>query len=200
MLQRLLVLSGPAGSAKTTTLRVLAREMDFEIMEYKDTTNTTQFSTLSDGPSTCTFGKVLSSLTLSGAKLLGVADTPDAFATFLTRAGAYTSVFASTRRKIVLLEDLPNVLHPAVRSRFHDALRAHVERAWDVAPVVLVISDAGVCAEGDSNGGGRGGRDLVIDTRTVVPPGFSSLSHFSEIRSVRLCDFALFLMGTDRCA
>jgi hypothetical protein len=64
MLQRLLILTGPAGSAKTTTLRVLAREMDFEIMEYKDTTNTTQFSTFSDGPSTCAFGKVLSSLTL----------------------------------------------------------------------------------------------------------------------------------------
>jgi cell cycle checkpoint protein len=58
-LQRLLVLTGPAGAAKTTTLRVLAREMEFEIVEYKDTTNTTQFSALSDGPSTCTFGKVL---------------------------------------------------------------------------------------------------------------------------------------------
>ena len=111
----------------------------------------------------------------------------------MTRAGAYTSVFASARRKIVFLEDLPNILHPSVRSRFHDALRAHVERAWDVAPLVLVVSDAGLCAEGDSNGGR--GRDLVIDVRTVVPPGLSSGSHFSEIRSVRLCDFALFLMG-----
>jgi hypothetical protein len=140
------------------------------------------------------------SLSLSDAKLLVEADTPDAFVTFLTRAGTYASVFAPTRRKIVLLEDLPNILHPTVRSRFHDALRAHVERAWDVAPVVLVVSNAGVCAEGDSNGRGWGGRDIVVDTRTVVPPGLSSPSHFSEIRSVRLCDFALFLMGADRCA
>jgi hypothetical protein len=134
-----------------------------------------------------------------GAEFGGVADTPHAFATFLTRAGAYTSVFASGRRKIVLLEDLPNILHPVVRTRFHDALRGHVERASDVAPLVLVVSDAGVCAEGDSNGRSRG-RDLVVDSRMVVPPGLSSPSHFSEIRFVRLCDFALFLMGTDRCA
>jgi cell cycle checkpoint protein len=82
----------------------------------------------------------------------------------------------------VLVEDLPNILHPTVRARFHDALRAHVEGASDVAPVVLVVSDAGVRAEGDSNGGGRD-RDLVVDARAVVPPGLSA-SLVSEIRSV----------------
>ncbi|KAH9989612.1 Rad17 cell cycle checkpoint protein-domain-containing protein [Russula vinacea] len=134
--RRLLVLTGPAGSAKTTTLRVLAREMDFDIVEYKENMNTTRFSTFADEPSTCTFGDAI--------------------------------LFTFTRRKLVLVEDLPNILHPAVRSRFHDALRAHVERAWDVAPLVLVISDAG--------------RDLVIDIRTIVPPELSSTSLFTEIR------------------
>jgi cell cycle checkpoint protein len=90
-------------------------------------------------------------------------------------------VFASKRRKVVLVEDLPNILHPTVRARFHDALRAHVEGASDVGPVVLVVSDAGVRAEGDSNGGRD--RDLVVDARTVVPPGLST-SLVSEIRSV----------------
>jgi hypothetical protein len=56
-----------------------------------------------------------------------------------------------------------------------------VEGASDVAPVVLVVSDAGVRAEGDSNGGRD--RDLVVDARTVVPPGLST-SLVSEIRSV----------------
>jgi cell cycle checkpoint protein len=108
------------------------------------------------------------------------------------RTGAYTSVFTFTRRKLVLVEDLPNILHPAVRSRFHDALRAHVECARDVAPLVLVISDAGVSVEGGSNGGR--GRDLVIDVRTIVPPGLSSTSPFTEIRFVHLHDFAFFLI------
>ena len=53
-MQRLLILTGPAGSAKTATLRVLAREMDFDIVEYKDNTNTTRFSSFADEPSTCT--------------------------------------------------------------------------------------------------------------------------------------------------
>jgi cell cycle checkpoint protein len=114
------------------------------------------------------------------------------------RAGAYTSIFTLTRRKLVLVEDFPNILHPAVRSRFHDALRAHVERSWDVAPLVLVISDAGLSAEGSSNGGR--GRDLVIDVRTVVPPESSSTSLFTEIRFVHLYDSALFPYRADRCA
>ncbi|KAI9509328.1 Rad17-domain-containing protein [Russula earlei] len=155
--RRLLVLTGPAGSAKTATLHVLAREMDFEIVEYKNVVTTTQYSAFADERS-----------------------TSDAFANFLTRAGAYTSVFTSTRRKLVLVEDLPNILHPAVRSRFHDALRAHVEREWDVAPLVLVISDAGARAEGDSNG--ERSRDQVIDARTVIPLGLSSTFLLSEIR------------------
>lgn len=34
--QRLLVLTGPAGSGKTTTLRVLTRELGFEILEWRN--------------------------------------------------------------------------------------------------------------------------------------------------------------------
>lgn len=34
--QRLLVLTGPAGSGKTTTLRVLSRELGFEILEWRN--------------------------------------------------------------------------------------------------------------------------------------------------------------------
>jgi hypothetical protein len=52
----LLILTGPAGSGKTTTVRVLAREMDFDIVEFKDSTNTTRFSTFGDEPSACTSG------------------------------------------------------------------------------------------------------------------------------------------------
>ena len=34
-MQRILVLTGPAGSAKTTTIRVLSKEMEFEISEWR---------------------------------------------------------------------------------------------------------------------------------------------------------------------
>ena len=117
----------------------------------------------------------------------GIADIPDAFATFLARAGAYSSIFTSVRQKLVLVEDLPNILHPAVRARFHDALQAHVDRGPSVAPVVLVISDAGLCVEASSNGSSN--RDVVIDARTVLPPGLPARL-FSEIRSLLLRNFA----------
>ena len=109
----------------------------------------------------------------------GIVDTPDAFANFLARAGAYTSIFTSVRHKLVLVEDLPNILHHVVRTRFHDALRAHVERGSSVAPVVLVVSDAGLCVEASYNG--NSSRDVVIDARAIVPPGLPA-HLFSEIR------------------
>lgn len=34
--QRILALTGPAGTAKTSTLRVLSRELDFEILEWRN--------------------------------------------------------------------------------------------------------------------------------------------------------------------
>lgn len=71
-----------------------------------------------------------------------------------------------------------------------------MERASDVAPLVLVVSDAGVSAGGSSNSGR--GRDLAIDARTVVPPELSSTSLFTEIRFVHPYDSALFPYRADR--
>jgi MoxR-like ATPase len=34
--QRILALTGPAGTAKTTTIRVLAREMGFGVLEWRN--------------------------------------------------------------------------------------------------------------------------------------------------------------------
>ncbi len=125
----------------------------------------------------------------------GIADIPDVFATFLARAGAYTSIFTSARQKLVLVEDLPNILHPTVRARFHDALRAHVERGPSVAPVVLVVSDAGLCVEASSSGSSS--RDVVIDARAVVPPGLPT-HLFTEIRFFHLRDIAFITRLTNR--
>lgn len=39
--RRLLVMSGPSGAAKTATLRVLAEELDIDILEYRNGSNFT---------------------------------------------------------------------------------------------------------------------------------------------------------------
>lgn len=46
LLQRILVLTGPAGTAKTTTIRVLAREMGFEILEWRNAMDESSSTTL----------------------------------------------------------------------------------------------------------------------------------------------------------
>lgn len=38
-MQRVLVLTGPAGTAKSSTIRVLSQELKFEIIEWKSSTS-----------------------------------------------------------------------------------------------------------------------------------------------------------------
>ncbi|KAI0047880.1 P-loop containing nucleoside triphosphate hydrolase protein [Auriscalpium vulgare] len=155
--RRLLVLTGPAGSAKTTTLRILSRTLNFNVVEWRNTAATEDTS---DG--TYEYESAM-----------------DKFEAFLARAGTYSSVFAASSAPptVILLEDLPNILHPPTRERFHAAVRAHTG-----APIVIVVSDAGVRGEGSMEdiglayGGSSGSgswarRDQVVDARSVVPDG-----------------------------
>ena len=80
------------------------------------------------------------------------------------------------RRQIVLLEDLPNVLHQGTKEAFHSALRRVVDSPIaPSSPVVIVISDAGTRGEDSEAADGMGlsgwkgkGRD-TLDVRTVLP-------------------------------
>ncbi|THH10558.1 hypothetical protein EW146_g8336 [Bondarzewia mesenterica] len=193
--RRLLVLTGPAGSAKTATIRVLARELGIEILEWRNSPNVPSNSEFPGGGD-----DAYSDYDYESAM--------DKFEAFLARAGSYRSLFAPVanpipsqslpsasqsattatgNHQLILLEDLPNVLHPAIRERFHSALRVHIESVQEsVAPVVIVISEAGLRGEngeerwvgssvGRSEGGGKGkGRAEVVDFRTVIPPGLGA--------------------------
>lgn len=84
-------------------------------------------------------------------------------------------------KHIILLEDLPNILHPEIQAQFHSALRAFVEstsQSNTPVPIVIVISDATIRGETRDeslmNGGGAGyawGREKsdILDIRTVLP-------------------------------
>lgn len=79
------------------------------------------------------------------------------------------------KRQLVLLEDLPNILHPKTQTHFHDCLKAFVDSpvSEPAVPVVIIISDTGLRGEARdermASGFGFGkDKDQVVDVRTVL--------------------------------
>ncbi|KAG8884025.1 Cell cycle checkpoint protein rad17 [Tulasnella sp. 332] len=147
--RRLLVLTGPAGAGKTATLRVLAKELDAEIVEWRNGQDD-----LSQGDS-------------SG----GSGPSPSS-----SRAKTTPQSTTNPLRQLILLEDLPNILHSATRDAFQSALTAFATSAEiPSCPLVIVISDSGVRGESKDERGGYGaggsGQDETVDARSVIPPG-----------------------------
>ncbi|KAI0027661.1 Rad17 cell cycle checkpoint protein-domain-containing protein [Vararia minispora EC-137] len=160
--RRLLVLTGPSGAGKTATLRVLSGEMGFSVIEWISA----QQSPLD------AYG--YADENISGDDLYESA--MDKFETFLARAGNYRSVFnnnpaqssssdSPTQNAVILLEDLPNILHEGIRQRFHSAIHRHVQRS--TIPVIIVVSDAGVRGETEEVGAGplRWSRNNEVSAR-----------------------------------
>jgi len=95
------------------------------------------------------------------------------------------------KRHIILLEDLPNILHPHTQSQFHAALQALVDSPvvadTSLVPVVIIVSDAGVRGEvvderlmSDGTAGGRWGKE-VVDIRSVLPAGLLGSAYVTQI-------------------
>ena len=77
------------------------------------------------------------------------------------------------KRPILLLEDLPNILHSNTQSRFHAALQVLVASPTaNPVPVIIIVSDAGIRGEASderlASGAWGKDRDGVLDIRTVL--------------------------------
>ena len=110
------------------------------------------------------------------------------FEAFLTRASTCQNIFpntdisqpseskttkSSTRRHIILLEDLPNILHAGTQAQFHEALNSLVTSAPanPAVPLVIIISDAGMRGEASDeriSTGSERNKIQVVDVRTVL--------------------------------
>ncbi|KAI5116697.1 hypothetical protein M0805_000022 [Coniferiporia weirii] len=169
--RRILVLTGLAGTGKTTTVRVLAKEMGFGISEWQSTLEESytgedyereglnqKFETFLARAATC-------------RSLLGEANEPS---TSTSLAASPSS--SRSKKQIVLLEDLPNILHQPTQATFHAALESFLGTPAGM-PLVIIISDASTRGEfRDENLAGGGGsyrstKDTV-DIRSVLPSGF----------------------------
>ena len=130
--QRVLVLSGPAGSGKTATLRVLARQLEFGITEFK--TDQTEGSLISQ------FGAFLSR---SGATLGFSASTAGFMGPPKLKRPKKPP---APKRSVILVEDLPNIFTSShTRTSFRSALTAFASsaRTSDMrTPLVIIVSEA----------------------------------------------------------
>lgn len=88
------------------------------------------------------------------------------------------------RRQIVLLEDLPNVLHQPTQALFHSALESFL--AVPGIPLIIIISDMSIRGEVRDEGAAQGrsvyhsSREMV-DIRTVIPQRLLNTSFVSQI-------------------
>lgn len=133
---RILVLEGPAGAGKSTCIRVLAREMGLNIVEWINPLH----------------------LRTSAASYLGAEDgdvgVVRQFQDFLLRAERYTGLAldsgsttgqgnADSRRQIILVDDLPNIAHRETRDSFRNALLRFVSTpAHQSFPLVFVVTES----------------------------------------------------------
>ncbi|KAF8218236.1 Rad17 cell cycle checkpoint protein-domain-containing protein [Mycena galopus ATCC 62051] len=201
--RRILALTGPAGTAKTATMRVLARELDCELLEWR---NAMGESASSPFEGTARAGIPQYDSEQDGHQSYADESLFSKFEAFLTRASTCQPIFsaaatatttdtdrlslssssspsqsssspttrpAARKRQIILLEDLPNILHANTQARFHAALHALVTSpAPNPVPIVIIVSDTGTRGEASDErmAGGAWGRDRdgVLDIRTVL--------------------------------
>lgn len=218
--RRILALTGPAGTAKTATLRVLSRELNFEIMEWRNSTDeqwsrdtafkddgadvghmeyeslVDKFRSFLARAGTCqsvfSSGQVLRSHPLaSQATRSSQSSRPLAQSSSQPYASSQASTVQSSvtpdgKRHVILLEDLPNILHLGTQASFHSAIEEFVSLpATSVAPLVIIVSDAGLRGEDVENDGGswRRGKEAV-DVRSVLPPSLINSPYVTQVRYI----------------
>ncbi|KAG8761391.1 Cell cycle checkpoint protein rad17 [Serendipita sp. 396] len=159
--RKLLILSGPAGCGKTATLRVLSRELRFRILEWQNSSEDAFGDDNYDS--------------LSGK-----------FVAFMGRASEFTPLPSSLEspqshlgRQVILLEDLPNLLHGPTLQIFQNAITQHIETS-DV-PLVIIISDLGSRGEHKDEEGRFSRQTDTINVRTVVPPSLAQSPYITQI-------------------
>ncbi|KAJ3781672.1 Rad17 cell cycle checkpoint protein-domain-containing protein [Lentinula aff. detonsa] len=188
--RRVLVLTGPAGTAKSSTIRVLSEELKFEILEWKSSAgdtfvNAPDFITASSWVSDDTMFTKFRLFLERASKCQNV------FKTSPTPLSPYSSSSSSVNptqtQRIILLEDLPNILHASIRSQFQDVIRSLIENADpDPVPIIIIVSDSGMRGEaGDErlvNGAWGHDDEGAFDIRSLLPKDVLHGPYVEEIK------------------
>lgn len=197
-LQRVLALTGPSGVGKSATIRILAQDMGIQIIEWRNALDDWKMGDLDDAsdgmfasanPSVC--GECDLRYSYSTIDKLSLSRK---FDQFLSRGNAYSSLsFASTStaptfsaKRLILIEDILNIQNPTVKEAFHAALGRFVDNAGEMTcPLAIIISDAGIRAEGSASDGyssWKTRQSETMDFRTVFPKDLQNSPLVAQIQ------------------
>ncbi|KAJ1967464.1 RFC checkpoint protein Rad17 [Dispira parvispora] len=168
---RLLVLTGPPGVGKTATLRVVANELEANIIEWINPTYTTSTQRDLAPPSRSTllqqFTQFFQQADRFPSLVMSRVDTPDS---------STSSTVGPSPPQVVLIEDMPNLDHRAMLDCFVGCIRSRLnDPSYRGYPIVLIFSDTAMrfdllndsaVAEGTSQ---RYGQNQNASFRRILP-------------------------------
>ncbi|KAI9008097.1 Rad17 cell cycle checkpoint protein-domain-containing protein [Gaertneriomyces semiglobifer] len=170
---RILALTGPSGAGKTAVLRLLSKEMHFQMLEWSNPVEFPQVQATepqeSETDVAITTG--FSSVTKKFQDFLSFASrTPSLCFTNdpEINLGQPATPPEMNDRKVIVVEDLPNVSHLFVRQAVQDAIRTHARSPRTQYPLVLIITDT--IAVNDADDRRRPDRESAISIRHLIPP------------------------------
>jgi cell cycle checkpoint protein len=189
--QRILVLTGPAGVGKTTTIRVLAKELGIELLEwsegveewgmsgldgrsialgaYADAARLTKFSAIAAREGLTS--KMLSFLSRNrySSLPLNAVDSRSIAYSQRGRTSQHDSGHPpAAPRRLMLLSSLPNLSSPTTRQVFQAALLEYAQSYTPGScPLVIIVSDTGSAGRAETSWMDRGG-DGEWDVRSVI--------------------------------
>ncbi|KZT52615.1 Rad17-domain-containing protein [Calocera cornea HHB12733] len=130
--RKLLALTGPAGSGKTATVQALAREMGFEIVEWQNfRTTPSRFAESDQETLSDKFSNFLSHISEIPQQLDMVRQSSEA-----------ATLSSTPRHTVVLLEDLPNLLHSGTKEAFQLDVEDFITTPGS-PPLLLIVSESG---------------------------------------------------------
>lgn len=151
--QRVLILRGSAGTGKTATINVLSRELDFEILEWKNPTAAGRGATHGeDGVFSSGLAGVFEEFVCRAGRFGSLEMAPTSLApTTPNPTHSPASESGGDRRKVILIEDFPNALFTSSQASlasFRHTIRSFLAMvrssrcAPPLPPLVLIISES----------------------------------------------------------